>query len=128
MADDDMRKAFEDLHNLAAVLEASGPLVARDLDGLTVATGHLVEGQAKINAPVDTGALRSSIGTDVERDGSGRGYAVSVEVGPTVNYGAHVELGTEHMAPEPYLGPAFDQYAPGFTAACEVLSIPKALR
>lgn len=86
-----------------------------------------VEAIAKPKAPVDTGALRSSIHVRMKRR---NGYSVAsaearqrrpeaeiVElprpendttayVGPCVNYGAEVELGGAYTAGRPYLGPA----------------------
>jgi len=76
---------------------------------------------AQIRTPVDTGALKSSIGVDVD--------GLTFEAGPSVEYGAYVELGTTgpyeirnpygwgddvvfiHPGnpPQPYLGPGFDQ-------------------
>lgn len=82
-----------------------------------------VQGLAQVNAPVDTGALKSSITTSIEH--------LAFEVGPEVNYGGYVELGTSgpypiHNAfgwgitvmhpgnsPEPYLAPAYDATVPG---------------
>lgn len=86
-----------------------------------------IEGKAKINAPVDTGALRASIYTSL-KDG-GRGNAAmsaasalnpevvtealpvprdshTAYVGPSVEYGADVELGTNRRPGTPYLQPA----------------------
>lgn len=128
MADDDFAKAIKDLNTLALAFDTSGPFVARDLDKLVVATGHLIEGNAKQIVPVDTGALRSSIGTDITREGAGRGYSVTAEVGSPLDYAVYVELGTSRMAPYAYLGPSLDRYGPGFTAAAEVIAIPAALR
>lgn len=82
-----------------------------------------VEGRAKINAPVDTGALRASIYTSVRRGGShprsfsGVTYEqlpmpannTTAYVGPSVEYGAAVELGTTRRAATPYLIPAVRQ-------------------
>lgn len=84
-----------------------------------------VVGTAQVLAPVDTGALKSSISADVG--------ILEYEAGPTVEYGSYVELGTvgpyeirnpwgwgddvvvmhPGIAPEPYLGPAFDVHLPG---------------
>lgn len=99
---------------------------------LAVAKGGLdVAAHAQVNAPVRTGALRSSIGMDITVDDEGIGF----EVGPTVEYGDYVEQGThgpylipnafglgitvEHPgeAAQPYLGPAFDVVEPGLTNA-----------
>lgn len=70
-----------------------------------------IEGDAKILAPVDTGALRSSIGSDIA--------PMSAEVGPTVEYGGFVEWGTSRMGPQPYMSPAFDRRVPGLVRAIE---------
>lgn len=81
------------------------------------------QGRAQVNAPVDTGALKSSISSTVTD--------MAFEVGPEVNYGGYVETGTAGPypihnafgwgitvmhpgnAPEPYLGPAYDATLPG---------------
>lgn len=68
---------------------------------------------ARALAPVDTGALRSSV-TYETRDTGG---IITGEVGPTVDYGAHVEFGTSRMAPQAYMGPAFDRHAAAFEQA-----------
>jgi HK97 gp10 family phage protein len=128
VGDDSFLKAFEELHAIALAFETSGPLVAAQLDRNVRAFGLLIEADAKQRAPVDTGALRSSIGMDFTRDGSGDGYSATAVIGPTVNYGDHVELGTKFMAPQPYIGPAYDRYEPDFVAACNAAAIPKALQ
>ena len=64
---------------------------------------------AQQKAPVDTGALKGSISADVD--------GLSFEVGPTVEHGLYQELGTSEMAPQPFLGPAFDQALPEITRA-----------
>lgn len=69
----------------------------------TVKAAADMERDAKAFAPVDTGALRNSIGTDLS--------GLTAEIGPTVNYGIYVELGTSRMAPRSFLGPAFDRHA-----------------
>jgi HK97 gp10 family phage protein len=68
-----------------------------------------IERDAKGFAPVDTGALRSSISSTVR--------ALSAEIGPTVHYGRYVEWGTSRMAPRAFMGPALDRNTPGFVAA-----------
>ena len=58
-----------------------------------------VERNAKINCPVDTGVLRSSIGAEEITP-------LLFEVGTNVEYAAFVEFGTSRMAAQPYLEPA----------------------
>lgn len=118
-----------DLEHAPAEVRAAAPRAVKR-------TLFAIEGDAKIFAPVDTGNLMNSISTDVDADGLGG------EVGPTVNYGADIEYGTQpHIirpkvanvlaflaagggmvfarevhhpgtAPQPYMGPAFDRNAP----------------
>lgn len=78
-------------------------------------TLHDIEADAKAEAPVDTGALRNSISTDIT--GDGRFLSMAGEVGPTVDYGIWQEIGTSRMPAHPYLAPAFDRRAPTFLEA-----------
>lgn len=61
-----------------------------------------VESGAKRLCPVDTGRLRSSITHEVYSDGHG----VVGRVGTNVDYAPFVELGTSHMAAQPFLRPS----------------------
>lgn len=72
-----------------------------------------VEARAKAYAPVDTGALMNSIASTFSDAG------LSGVVGPTVEYGAYVEMGTSNpnYPPQPYMGPALADIEPGFVAA-----------
>lgn len=80
-----------------------------------------VERRAKINAPVDTGALRASIYTRIGNESNdmpdvpgnaGRaslptpGNATTAHIGPSVNYGIFVELGSGGRAARPFLADA----------------------
>lgn len=76
---------------------------------------YAIQADAQALAPVDTGALRSSISTTVT--GDGRFGAMAAEIGPTVEYGIYQEFGTSTQAGQPYLTPAFDRQVPGFQAA-----------
>lgn len=108
-------------------------------------TAFDIEADAKVFAPTDTGDLKNSISVDI--GGDGRFGSMSAEIGPTVEYGAHVEYGTaphtirakaggklvfrglggglvfvdsvDHpgTAPQPFIGPAFDRRAPGLEKA-----------
>ena len=64
---------------------------------------------SKMLAPVDTGNLRNSIGSDItEAAGS-----IEAEVGPTADYGYYVEYGTSrNQNPQPFMGPAYDKNQP----------------
>jgi len=58
----------------------------------------LVEGEATVRTPVDTGNLRSSLTHSVDND--------SARVGTNVEYAPYVEYGTENMPAQAYLEPA----------------------
>lgn len=76
-------------------------------------TALAIEATGKVNAPVDTGALESSISSDID--------TLSAEIGPTVEYGGYVEEGTSRMAPQPYMGPAADQHFPELEKALDAI-------
>lgn len=76
-----------------------------------------VEAHAKARTPVDTGYLRSSIGSDHGRDGN----LTYSDIGPTANYGSYVEFGTHRAGPQPYMMPAADKVAPSFVAGVEAV-------
>lgn len=69
-----------------------------------------VQAQAKQRAPVDTGALRTSIG--VEMTGP-----LSAEVATAMDYAEYVEYGTSKMGAQPYMTPAAEAVRPGFERA-----------
>ncbi len=120
--------------------------IIKNLDGnvaeAVAKVAFAVEGRAKINAPVDTGALRASIYTSLKgsnkfddaranaiqrsnrRNGAGRVQLLEsgdfvplpmptsdavAYVGPSVEYGAAVELGSVKRGGTPYLLPAMRQ-------------------
>lgn len=93
-------------------------------DGVRVALRKAAldtEAQAKAFAPVDTGNLRNSIGHSDLRALSQTG-TLEVEVGPTAAYGRYVEEGTSRMAPQAFMGPAFDRVQPGFLSALDQIA------
>ena len=64
-------------------------------------TALSIERSAKAIAPVETGTLRSSIGSDIG--------TLSATIGTDLRYAGFVEFGTSRMAPQPYMRPAFDR-------------------
>lgn len=110
-------EAFRELTNIEVALDTTGPYKAAKVDKIVVASAHLVEAGGKRRAAVDTGAMRSSIGTDITRHGEGPGYGTEAEIGPTVEYAPYVEAGTERQPPQPFMGPAADEVEPMFLAA-----------
>lgn len=73
-----------------------------------------IEAHAKTLAPVDTGALRNSI--QMQPTGE-----LSAEVAVGVDYGLYVEMGTIHMAAQPFLTPAVERVRPAFEGALKQL-------
>lgn len=118
----DWMAGIEGLNTVAADLAKAGGTAGAAGITLVRTTALLIEGAAKAFAPVDTGALRSSIGTDVSvAIASGAAEAV---IGPTVNYGPFVEYGTARMAPRAFMGPALDRHSGTFIAGVESLANP----
>lgn len=79
-----------------------------------------IEREAKILAPVDTGALKNSIivsdrntqPTPAEKDYElPRGNRTKVFVGPTMEYAIFQEFGTSRSSAQPYLIPALERVA-----------------
>lgn len=110
----DVRIDTEGLNRILRRLPGNRSLVVRRV-------AFAVETQAKLKAPVDTGALRASIYTSIGRNAQApplMGDATRVElptpeedvayVGPSVEYGVYQELGTSAMSAQPFLGPAVD--------------------
>ena len=75
---------------------------------LVQASAAMVERGAKGKAPVDTGALRSSIHTQLGDGG------MSASIAPGVHYAVYLEYGTRRMAAQPFMGPAFQGVIPMF--------------
>lgn len=97
----ELRRFAGDMNRSSARIGARTAMALR-------AGAYMMERAAKGAAPVDTGALRGSISTSFA--GDGRSGVMAAEIGPTVDYGVFVELGTSRMGPQPYLGPAYDRH------------------
>ena len=103
-----------ELNALAADLGQAGYRATRKAQTVVAKSAADIERISKSFAPVDTGALKNSIGFDIGDGG------LAAEIGPTVHYGAYVEFGTRRrMAPHAYMGPALDIVGPSFAAAME---------
>jgi HK97 gp10 family phage protein len=85
---------------LRALLEGEDGDVGKDLARRAIK----VEAAAKRLCSVDTGRLRSSITWEMARDDQG----LMATVGTDVEYGVYIELGTSHMAAQPFLRPALE--------------------
>lgn len=97
----------EDLGNV-------GPAIVKDARTAVELATLGTERDAKVFVPVDTGNLRNSIYSSFS--------GLVGEVGPTADYGLHVELGTSRMAPYAYMGPATDRNAAVFHEACVAIA------
>lgn len=64
-----------------------------------------VEGDAKLMAPVDTGALRGSITTGGRSTPDG----AEATIGSSLEYAPYVELGTSRMSAQPFLQPGLQK-------------------
>lgn len=73
--------------------------------------GLLIETEAKLNAPVDTGRLRQSIHLELRPDGLGG------EVVTNLTYAAAQELGTRYQKAQPFLFPAAEKFRNPFAQA-----------
>ena len=70
------------------------------IDRALTTSALLVQGDAKLRSPVDTGNLRSSISHKVTTN------KATIFVPQSVSYGVFVEYGTSRQAPQPYMEPA----------------------
>ena len=107
----------DDFASLSADLRSASDRAKGMASEAIAKTAADITNDAKVFAPVDTGNLKNSIGYDLTEDGGG----TSAEIGPTANYGHFLEHGTSVMAPQPYLGPAFDRRSPGLEQALRSL-------
>lgn len=111
---------------LGSRMQSAGGRIGAKASAALRATALAIQNDAKALAPVgDTGDLRDSI--TVRVTGDGRTGTMAVEVGPTIEYGFYQEFGTSDMAPQPFLGPAFDANAPKYTAALATIAESEAL-
>jgi HK97 gp10 family phage protein len=82
-------------------LERIAASIGGNADQALSAVAFQVEAEAKVRAPVDTGALKNSIHAERKRRGL---YWVA----DGVEYGIYQELGTSRMAAQPFLVPAVE--------------------
>jgi HK97 gp10 family phage protein len=97
----------EDLGRAPARIQTKAQLVLRKV----TADGSR---EAQAFAPVDTGNLRNSINWSV--------IGLEGEFGATAEYALYVEEGTSTMAPQAFVGPAFDRQQPIFVSAIAALT------
>lgn len=97
------------LRQYGAKLSAAPARAAGPARMATAKVTQDVASTAKVRAPVDTGALRSSITGRITEASASR---IVGEVTPGVHYAIYQELGTSRMAPQPFLFPALDHHGP----------------
>lgn len=78
---------------------------ANNIEQALINSALIVERDAKINAPVDTGRLRSSLSHATENLNSNNPSAI---VFTNVEYAKTVELGSSKQSAQPYLFPALN--------------------
>ena len=69
----------------------------------------LIERDAKINAPFDTGTMRNRITHKAVEE---HGLVLTVNIGSQVHYSKYVEYGTSKMAARPFIGDAITANTP----------------
>lgn len=73
-----------------------------------------IEALGKAKAPVRTGTLRRSIHTVLSENDH------KAVIGPSVDYGLFVEMGTRHMGARPYMRPAAEAVLPRYVDRIKV--------
>lgn len=96
-------------------LAQAGPKMIERAKTVIKKTALDIEANAKTIVPVDLGNLKNSIGHSDLRMLSAA--SMSVEIGPTAEYGQYVELGTSTQAPQAYMGPSMDRFSGPFEQA-----------
>ena len=76
-------------------LDSAPDKVVRAIGNVIQKTAYLIERGAKVNAPVDTGRLRSSISASIR--------PMTATIAANVNYAVFVHEGTRYMASRPFL-------------------------
>ena len=112
-----MADGFGEVRRLAVELTHQGGRVGARAAQVVRRTAAAIEADAKALAPVDTGNLRNSITTVTQ--GDGRHATFTASIGPTANYGVHLEYGTSRMAPRPFMGPAAQRHEAAFVQALQ---------
>lgn len=107
--DAEIRKLSADITKAAVTTGPRAQIVVRK-------TARDITADAKAIVAVDTGNLKGSI-THSDLRSVGRSGSISMDIGPTANYGLFVEAGTSRMAPQPFMGPAADRRTPAFEQA-----------
>ena len=102
-----------DVQGVSGLLNKLKLLVPRIREGTQLAvaqTALLIETDAKLLSPVDTGLNRAEIHTDIAPNG------LSAAVIAGTEYAVFLEFGSRRMAARPFLHPAYEKNRLGFLA------------
>lgn len=102
---------FEGVPQMRAAIAKLSPGAERAARKVVKRSALNVQNAAKRATPVDTGRLRNSITHEIDNDG------MDATIGTNVEYAPHVEFGTRHNRPKPFLFPAVEAERPKFHAA-----------
>lgn len=94
-----------DLGDTGKYLDRMPEKIKRSIGDALAKSAFLVERNAKMNAPVDTGRLRSSIITELTPSI----YPTMAKITPFVNYAIFVHEGTRFIKANPFMTRAKDQ-------------------
>lgn len=109
---------MDDFDRLIGDLDDAGDQLADRADRLVRACTLQTEALGKAEAPVQTGFLRSSIGSEFERGPNhSRG-----ETGPDTSYDIFVHGGTSRQAPNPFMDRAAAVVEPQFYAGAAAIA------
>ncbi len=97
------RVTIEGVKEVTARLEKINQTATNAVEQALLNSALMVERDAKIKVPVDTGRLRNSLTHATEGFGS---QEPAVRVGTNVHYAKFVEFGTSKQSAQPYLYPA----------------------
>lgn len=93
----------EGQEQLEQKLKKVSSTIKNNIEQALVNSALIVERDAKIKAPVDTGLMRSTITHSLGNEGTNNPYA---EVISPTEYSKYVEFGTSKQAAQPFLYPA----------------------
>ena len=104
-----MQISIEGMGAVSAALEQYAAEAVETMSKGIAEGCKIVEGEARAEAPVDTGALRQSIHSQTE--------GLTGTVGTNVEYAMYPEFGTYKMKAHPFLVPALKNKQPEVIAA-----------
>ncbi len=98
-----------EVHDLASDMRRHAATVEPQAARVVAKIAYDIVATAQAIVAVDTGLLKSSISASIR--------VLSAVISALTEYAAYVEYGTSKMAPQPYMGPAFERHVPQLDAA-----------